>query len=770
MKLLKWLLGTIVVLVLIVGVGIAAMVHLVDWNNFKDTIQNQVKEQTGRDLNIAGDLSPSFFPWAGLSIGEISLANAGGFGEAPFARIGSADVKVKLLPLIKREINVRTVELKGLNLDLQRAADGTTNWDDLVKSATTTTTTTESGDAEVTKEVEGSGPTIAALAVGGVQVLDANVNWNDAMTGTDAALSNFNLTTGTIELEKPFDLNVDFAVASNSMDLNADIKGSGELMMDLDGQVYTVKGFSLNTDAKGGSFPNGELQLSMGADVSAKLADQVVDVSSLNLGMLGIELNGSINVTNLDTEPTITGNINSNEFSPRDLFAKLGIEAPVTADETVLNKASVKLALAATPASAALNDLTISLDDTQFTGKASLPSLEGSIPPVRFDFAVDAIDLDRYLPPTGDAEGAEATETASTEESTDAAASDPDAPIELPTDMMRQLDIDGTFSVGSVKVSNLTTKDIVVPLKAKGGKIALQDMQAQLYEGAFGGTVAVDVSSDTPAYGVNMSLAGIQADPLLADLLQKDSFLSGGGEVAADITTTGNTVNAIKAGLNGTFSSAFTDGSLNGINIGYQIRRAKAALTGQSLPEEEGQVKTDFSSLSVTGAFTDGVMTSDDLDMRSPLLRLGGGGMVDLPQENVDYTLTTLITGTAQGQGGADLESLKGVKLEVPIRGTFTQLSENFAGVILKGMKDNITGNLKNQAKALADQKAAELKAQAAEKAEAAKALAAEKAEAAKAEAKAAADAKAAELKQKADEAKDAAVDKAKDKLKGLFK
>jgi len=700
-----------------------------------------VKKQTGRDLNIAGDLSPSFFPWAGLSIGEISLANAGGFGDAPFARIGSADVKVKLLPLIKREINVRTVELKGLNLDLQRAADGTTNWDDLVKSATTTTTTTESGDAEVTKEVEGSGPTIAALAVGGVQVLDANVNWNDAMTGTDAALTNFNLTTGTIELEKPFDLNVDFAVASDSMDLNADIKG--------------------------GSFPNGELQLSMGADVSAKLADQVVDVSSLNLGLLGIELNGAINVTNLDTEPSITGNINSSEFSPRDLFAKLGIEAPVTADETVLNKASVKLALAATPASAALNDLTISLDDTQFTGKASLPSLEGSIPPVRFDFTVDAIDLDRYLPPTADSE---ATESASTEESADAAASDPNAPIELPTDMMRQLDIDGTFSVGSVKVSNLTTKNIVVPLKAKGGKIALQDMQAQLYEGAFGGTVAVDVSADTPAYGVNMSLAGIQADPLLADLLQKDSFLSGGGEVAADITTTGDTVNTIKAGLNGTFSSAFTDGSLNGINIGYQIRRAKAALTGKSLPDEEGQVKTDFSSLSVTGAFNNGVMTSDDLDMRSPLLRLGGAGLVDLPQENVDYTLTTLITGTAQGQGGADLESLKGVKLEVPIRGTFTQLSENFAGVILKGMKDNITGNLKNQAKALADQKAAELKAKAAEKAEAAKALAAEKAEAAKAQAQAAADAKAAELKQKANEAKDAAVDKAKDKLRGLFK
>jgi len=330
MKLIKWLLGIIVVLILVVGVGIAAMVNLVDWNDYKDTIQNQVKEQTGRDLEIAGDLSPSFFPWAGLSIGKIAIANADGFGESPFASITSADVKVKLMPLIKREINVRTVELKGVQLDLQRNADGTTNWDDLVQSATTTTTTTESGNAEVTKEVEGSGPTIAAIAVGGIQILDANVAWNDAMTGTDAALSNFNLTTGAIELEKPFDLNIDFNVASNSMDLNADIKGSGELMMDLEDQIYTVKGFTLNTDAKGGALPNGELGLNFGADVIANLVDQTVDVSSLNLGTLGIELNGTVNVTNLDTEPTVAGDISSNEFSPRELITKLGIEAPVT--------------------------------------------------------------------------------------------------------------------------------------------------------------------------------------------------------------------------------------------------------------------------------------------------------------------------------------------------------------------------------------------------------------------------------------------------------
>jgi len=125
-----------------------------------------------------------------------------------------------------------SVELKGLNVDLQRAADGTTNWDDLIKSTTTTTTTDEETETEV--EVEGSNAAIAALAVGGIEVSDANVSWLDAQSGTDAKLSNFNLTTGAIELGKPFDLNTQFNVASKSMDIAADIAGNGTVAFDLE--------------------------------------------------------------------------------------------------------------------------------------------------------------------------------------------------------------------------------------------------------------------------------------------------------------------------------------------------------------------------------------------------------------------------------------------------------------------------------------------------------------------------------------------------------
>ena len=720
MKILKWLAIVLVTLVLVVGIGITALVYLVDWNQQKDRIQNLVKTHTGRDLVIAGDLSPSVFPWAGISIGGIELSNADGFGDEPFARIGSADVKVELLPLLRRTVNVRTVTLDALELNLERQADGTTNWDDLVGGTTTTTTTTtttedaDGGEKQVVTEVEGNNATIAALSVGGIDVSGANVSWTDAQGGLDATLSDFDLETGAIALEEPFDLTTDFSVASDSMALAADVEGRGQVTLDLEGQRYTLSGFRLDTTARGETLPGGELAAGLGADIVAALGEQRVDVDGLALETLGMVLNGEIDVTGLDAEPQVAGTLASDEFSPRELFEALAIEAPVTSDPDVLTVASLSMNLAASPASAALNDIAIRLDDTTLTGEASVPSLAGAVPPLRFDLNVDAIDVDRYLPPAAEGDGEVVGESPAPAPTGGDAPAGGDVPIELPVELLRGLDVDGTLSVGELVASGLSMTDIVVPVKAGGGRVGIEDMSASLYRGALATSAGVDVSAAAPRYTVSSSLDGIQAEPLLADLSEDgEAFLSGGGRFEADLVTTGDTVDALTSALDGTFDTAFTDGAINGINIGYQLRRAKAALTGRSLAADERNVKTDFSSLAMSGRFENGVLTSDDLDMRSPLLRLGGGGTVDLPGEAIDYVATLLVTGTVEGQGGDDLASLKGVELNVPIRGTFAELAADPAKVVLAGMSAGFAGSVKDQATALAKEQADKAKAEA---------------------------------------------------------
>ena len=114
MKRLKLVFKILSVVVAILLLALVAFVFTFDPNNYKDTITAQVEKQTGRDFEIGGDISLSFFPWIGVKVEDVRLANAEGFSEEPFVRMSQLDVKVMLLPLLRKELQVDKVRLHGL--------------------------------------------------------------------------------------------------------------------------------------------------------------------------------------------------------------------------------------------------------------------------------------------------------------------------------------------------------------------------------------------------------------------------------------------------------------------------------------------------------------------------------------------------------------------------------------------------------------------------------------------------------------------------------
>src|SRR5580698_6544775 len=96
----------------------------VDPNNFKPRIASAVKESTGRDLKLTGDIKLSVFPWVALEIGPASLSNPPGFGDEPFLSLTHASVRVKLLPLLEKRLEIAKLEVDGLDIRLQKNAQG----------------------------------------------------------------------------------------------------------------------------------------------------------------------------------------------------------------------------------------------------------------------------------------------------------------------------------------------------------------------------------------------------------------------------------------------------------------------------------------------------------------------------------------------------------------------------------------------------------------------------------------------------------------------
>jgi AsmA protein len=760
MKILKWLIVGVVSLAALLLVAVVVALNFLDLNQYKDKIQEVAKQQTGRELAIPGDIGVSYFPWVGLTLGELAMGNPETFGDADFVRIGGAEVQVKLLPLLKKSVEVKTIKLSGLAVDLQRAADGTTNWQDLLAAAEETPSQTERQDSSA--EPDASSPTLASLAVSGVEIADASIRWRDAQSGSDVTLAGFNLNTGAIAPGVPFNFSTDFALQSDSAGVSAKASGTGQVTLDLEQQRYQISQLQWQTDAQGEALPNGALSLAVGAAVLADLAAGQIDATALTLSALGIELNGDVTVSDVNSAPVVAANLRSEAFSPADVIAALGLAPVPTADETVLKRGQFSASLSANASAAELTDLQIGIDDTTLNGSVSLPDLSATLPPVRFDLNVDQIDLDRYLP----APQEDASPAASSSESVAQAPQE----IELPLELLRDLDIDGVFNVGEMKVAKLAISDIALPLVAKDAVIAADGIAASLYGGAMQGKLGLNASNTKPEFTMNYLLKAVQAAPLLRDLLQDDAPISGEANFAIDLQTAGSAVQDMKAALAGEISADFTDGSLNGINIGYQLRRARSFLAGGDEPVEEAVVKTDFSALHLGATIANGIINSDDLDIRSPGLRIGGAGTVDLPQEQVDYTLKAKVVGSVEGQGGAELDELKGLSVGIPIRGSFSELAADFTGTIFSAMRDDFKNQAADNARALAEAEAEKVKAEARAKAEAAEQQAREKLEAEKARAEEKLAAELAKQQEKAKALEDELKEKAREKIKDLLK
>src|SRR5699024_2231405 len=132
-------------------------------------------------VSIPGNIELSVFPWLGVDIGRVKVANAAGFGDQPLAEIGSADVHVKVLPLLHKQIQIGKVELDGLRLHLARNAKGESNWAGIVDHLQSAGRTEASAPAQTPQSgasgQAGGGFDLSGMEIDSVAVSDAAISW-----------------------------------------------------------------------------------------------------------------------------------------------------------------------------------------------------------------------------------------------------------------------------------------------------------------------------------------------------------------------------------------------------------------------------------------------------------------------------------------------------------------------------------------------------------------------------------------------------------------
>ncbi len=693
----------------ITGLGIAALLGLllllvvailllVDPNDYRDDITAAVQDATGRELSIEGDLSLSLFPWLGLSLGETRLSNAAGENtEKDFARVESVDINVKLLPLLQQRIEMKTLRLRGLRVNLSRTADGRSNWDDLLAAPTTDAAPATKNPAE-----EPEAKPALVLAIGGINIEDAQIVWDDQQTGQRIEIDRFSLRTGPIAPGTPIDIELHTRLSMSEPAVQTPIELKGRLTFDLSAQRYRLDGLDVSLNVQSELLPVSPLNVRLRGNIDADIAQQRVQLAGLQLQTLGLTANAELNIQEILSIPQAKGQLSVAGFSPRELTKMLAIELPESTDTSVLNKAALKLDFTGSADAMNVSSLDVVLDDSQLTGSLSVENF--SQPAVRFDLMLDDMDVDRYLPPATESPPPAPTTTT---------AKDP----QLPLDLLRGLDVKGKLRAGKIKLANARLADIVLGVTAKSGTIQLLPLQADLYKGQYRGHMVLDVREDIPKISADEKISAVQIGPLLRDVLGDDKA-SGSINLAAKITTLGITPEVISKNLNGTANFELSDGAIKGVNLGQMIREAYAKIKKKPAPEKTDN-QTDFAQMSGSVTIRNGVVDNQDLQVKSPMLRVTGKGRVDLPKQRIHYLLSTSIVETDQGQGGKDVSELKALTIPIKVSGTFAEPKFKLdLAPVLKAKAKTELKRQKEKLKKEVDQKLKEEKARAKKKAE----------------------------------------------------
>ena len=644
LKLIGLVVGALVVLVIVAGILVGL---LFDPNDYKEQITTAVARATGRELTIEGDLELELFPNLRIATGPASISNADGFAAPVFARIEGASLRVGLLPLLSRNVAVSEARLEGLELNLERDAAGNTNWQDLA-----------GGDAEESSDDAGEGGSSIDAAdinldIDQITIADANVSWRDAGTGSEWLLTDFGLVAEGFGLDRAFPLEIDFRFSGPDIDVGID---SGmNALLDLAANTYRLNGLTVDIEGSGAAWPGGEGEAHLAFNsFTANLDDQSLALEDLVLEVLGLDISGTLQGQQLFDDLSLSGAIAIAEFNPNDLLEVLGT-AIETADDSVFRRASAQAEFIYDASQMGMRSTEISLDDSTLTGSLGLFGEQ-----LRFDLAVDSINIDRYLPPAAEGESGEPDEGSVDE-------------VDLPLDPLRTFAADGEFRLGQTQFMGLTMTDARFALAAGDGQLRLTPT-ASLYGGSLSGLIDIGVEGESASFALVQNLEAVDLNSLARDFLDNEA-LSGTGNVNLDLTSTGSNVGAIRRALTGSVSFALTEGAWEGIDAWYELRRARAVTQSNDIPEREGAPRTTFDSISASGQVTDGVLTTNDLNATLPFMSLDGAGTVGIFDTTIDIAATAALVDGPVLQSDPEMAGLTGGALPLTVSGTLAELS-----------------------------------------------------------------------------------------------
>lgn len=250
--------GIATLLLLLLGVAIF-FVATFDANSYKARLAVLVKEKTGRELSIPGELRLKLLPAVRLELGRAVLNEKNSM--QPFATIEAVKLSLRLWPLLRSQLVLDQMEIGNFNIGLKRFANGTTNFDDLLP--------------------KDQRPSTLRFDLAGLTVKNGTLRFGDEISRRKIQLSNVTITTGPLTDNVVAPIRAQFLLSLDNPMAELQTELRGDLKFDLQRKLFRLNRTQIK--AQGSAAAMSPLTVSLKANIEADVGASRVAVQELNV-------------------------------------------------------------------------------------------------------------------------------------------------------------------------------------------------------------------------------------------------------------------------------------------------------------------------------------------------------------------------------------------------------------------------------------------------------------------------------------------------------
>ncbi len=368
---------------ILLSAGLFWASYYVDTDEFRQRFSDAVEQITGTPVRLEGELNIALYP--ALSLEALGLVVNGGpeDNDIPLVKFDTLRVSIRLLPLLSNQVDVRSIIVQGMAVNIVQNVQGELNWQSLIDRFSAMASDTPS---------TGNGATEYSLSE--LDVMNATIVYTDKKEGQSFGLSGINLRTGAIVPGRvvPFTAKSHFALKSGEVTSEIILKG---MIKGTEYEGFTLEDSTLYASVGGAFLPSGANPGEMTARVNMDWKKRTIALDGVSVRFLGIRAEGNVQSDNFIQSLTGYGHLSVLPFKPADIVNRYLPDAP-TSDIDGLKHGAISSDFLVDEAGLTLKNLVATLDDLTVRGGISMKGY--AHPAFAFDLQSGVVDIDRYLP------------------------------------------------------------------------------------------------------------------------------------------------------------------------------------------------------------------------------------------------------------------------------------------------------------------------------------------------------------------------------------